>query len=170
MAVEEIIVNRVAGSGIVTLNLEDFRHPGERMSLDIKDVLFRGMILREKDFRDWINEHNWEQYKDANVSIFCSADAIIPTWAYMLIASKLTGVAHHFVFGNRNVLETSLYQQALAAINPVDYQDKRVVIKGCGDEHVPESAYVEASRILLPVVKTLMFGEPCSTVPVYKKK
>ncbi|MBL7812382.1 MAG: DUF2480 family protein [Bacteroidetes bacterium] len=166
---EENIINRVAGSGILTLNLEEYRHPGPRIELDIKDTLFMGQILREKDFRDWIKNHDWEQYRDANVAIFCSADAIIPTWAYMLIASRLTGIAHHFVFGNTATLETSLFQKALSAIHPEDFQDKRVVIKGCGDLPVPESAYVEASRLLLPVVKTLMFGEPCSTVPVFKR-
>jgi hypothetical protein len=166
---DEAIVNRVAGSGILTFNLEELHHPGERVLLDIKEVLFMGMILKEKDFRDWIKNHNWEQYRDKNVAITCSADAIIPTWAYMLIASKLTGVANHFVLGSVSELESSLYQRALSQINVDDYADKRVVVKGCGDKSVPESAYVEVSRLLLPVVKTLMFGEPCSTVPVYKK-
>lgn len=166
---EEVIVNKVANSGIITLNLEDYHHPGKRMQIDVKDVLFMGMVLREKDFRDWIKTHDWEMYRDANVSIICSADAIVPTWAYMLIASKLTGLANHFVFGDLAALENSLYQNALQQLQPSQYADKRVVIKGCGDKNVPESAYVEASRILLPVVKSLMFGEPCSTVPVFKK-
>lgn len=166
---DEVIVNRVANSGILTLNLEDYYHPGERKEIDIKDVLFMGLILKEKDFREWIKTHSWEQYRDCNVAVFCSVDAVIPTWAYMLIASKLTGIAHHFVFGNLSSLESSLYQRALSGLNPKDFEDKRVVIKGCGDKNVPESAYVEASRLLLPYVKTLMFGEPCSTVPVFKK-
>lgn len=166
---EDIIINRVAESGLQTLNLEDYYDAGLRMELDIKDTLFMGLVLKEKDFRAWANGHDWEQYRNANVAIFCSADAIVPTWAYMLVASKLTGIANHFVFGDTKSLELSLYQKALSAINPADFADKRVVVKGCGDKQVPESAYVEVSRILLPVVKSLMFGEPCSTVPVYKK-
>lgn len=166
---DDVIVNRVAGSGILTVNLEDYFHPGERKEIDIKDVLFMGLVLKEKDFREWIKEHDWNQYQGCNVAIYCTADAIIPTWAYMLIASKLTGIAHHFVFGDAEMLESSLYQRELQAINTADFSDKRVVIKGCGDKRVPESAYVEISRLLLPVVKSLMFGEPCSTVPVFKK-
>jgi hypothetical protein len=166
---DEVIVNRVANSGILTLDLEDYYHNGDRVELDIKDQLFMGLILKEKDFREWIKTNDWEQYRDKNVAITCSADAIIPTWAYMLIASKLNGVAHHYVFGNLSQLESSLYQMALSKIIPAEYADKRVVIKGCGEKPVPESAYVEISRILLPQVKSLMFGEPCSMVPVYKK-
>lgn len=166
---EDVIVNRVANSGIVTFNLEHYVHEGPRMSIDIKDQLFMGMILKEKDFRDWLKACDWEQFRNANVAIFCSADAIIPTWAYMLIASKLTGVAHHFVFGSPADLELSLFQMALSNVNPEEFADKRVVIKGCGDKNVPVSAYVEITRLLQPVVRSLMFGEPCSTVPVYKK-
>jgi Protein of unknown function (DUF2480) len=166
---EDVIINRVANSGLLSFDLETLYHDGERVELDIKDTLFMGMVLKEKDFRTWIKENNWEQFNGKNVAIFCSVDAVIPTWAYMLIASKLTGIANHFVFGNLKDLENSLYQKAIATINPADYADQRVVVKGCGDKNVPESAYVELSRVLLPVVKTLMFGEPCSTVPVYKK-
>lgn len=163
------IINRVAGSGIVTFDLETLYHGGKRMELDIKDTLFMGMILKEKDFRDWLKNHDWEQYRDCNVAVFCSADAIIPNWAYMLIASRLSGVAHHFVFGNLADLENSLFQEAISAIQPEEYTNQRVVVKGCGDKNVPVAAYMEISRKLLPFVKTLMFGEPCSTVPVYKK-
>lgn len=166
---DEVIVNRVANSGILTLDLEEFYHSGDRVELDIKDQLFMGLVLKEKDFREWIKSCDWTQFSGKNVAITCSADAIIPTWAYMLIASKLSGVAHHFVFGNLSQLESSLYQMALSKINPEEYADKRVVIKGCGEKPVPESAYVEISRILLPHVKSLMFGEPCSMVPVFKK-
>jgi hypothetical protein len=163
------IVNRVAESGILTLNLEKYLHDGPRMGIDIKDNLYMGMILKEKDFRDWLKSHDWNQFKNANVYIHCTADAIIPTWAYMLIASKLTGLAHHFVFGNLETLENSLLDKALSSINPVDFEEKRVVIKGCGDKNISPFAYVEITRLLQPVVKSLMFGEPCSTVPVYKK-
>lgn len=167
--VEDVIINRVANSGLDTINLEDFYHPGKRMTLDIASQLFRGLILKEKDFRDWIKSNDWSVYEGANVSIICSADAIVPTWAYMLVASKLSGVANHFVFGDSESLELSLFQMALQKLNPEEFKDKRIVIKGCGSLPVPVSAYVELSRLLLPHVKTLMFGEPCSTVPVYKK-
>lgn len=166
---ETTIVNKVAESGIVTLNLENYYHEGPRMSIDLKDMLFMGMILKEKDFREWIKTHDWNQYKNANVCIFCSADAIIPTWAYMLVAAKLNGMAHHFVFGDMETLENSLFEKALSTINTDDFADKRVVIKGCGEKNISPSAYVEITRLLQPVVKSLMFGEPCSTVPVYKK-
>jgi len=168
-SMENPIVNRVAESGIITLNLENYLHSGPRMSIDIKDNLFMGMILKEKDFREWLKTHDWNQYKEANVCIYCSADAIIPTWAYMLVASKLNGIAHHFVFGDINTLENSLFEKALSGINPADFAEKRVVIKGCGEKNISVAAYVEITRLLQPVVKSLMFGEPCSTVPVYKK-
>lgn len=163
------IINKVAESGLVTINLEDFYHSGSYVTLDIKDQLFMGLILKEKDFREFIKTHNWEQYLNANVAIICSADAIIPTWAYMLIAAKLSGVANHFVFGDQKHLESSLFDRALAQLDTAQFADKRVVIKGCGDKSVPESAYVEISRLLVPVAKSIMFGEPCSTVPVFKK-
>lgn len=166
---EEGIVNRVANSGIVTLNLEHFLHPGKRMRIDVKETLFMGLILKEKDFREWIKTHDWEQYRDANVFIHCSADAIVPTWAYMLIGSKLTGIAHFFLFGSEEALNSALFMQALSKIEPHEYSDKRVVIKGCGDQYISPAAYVEITRLLQPHVKSLMFGEPCSTVPVYKK-
>lgn len=166
---EETIVNRVAGSGIITLNLEQYLHPGKRMEIDVKDTLFMGLILKEKDFRDWIKNHDWEQYRDANVYIHCSADAIIPTWAYMLIAAKLSGIANFYLFGNAEALDAALFIKALSQVQPEEYHDKRVVIKGCGDQYVSPAAYVEITRMLQPYVKSLMFGEPCSTVPVFKK-
>lgn len=166
---EDQLINRVAQSGIMTFNLENYYTRGERKVLDIRDSLFMGMILKEKDFRDWVKQHDWEQYRGTCVAITCSADAIIPTWAYMLIAARLNGVATFYIFGDTAALETALYVQALAEADIEEYRDKRVVIKGCGDLPVPASAYVEISRILLPVVKSLMYGEPCSTVPVYKK-
>lgn len=166
---EEGILNRVANSGIVTLNLEHYLHPGKRVGIDVKDTLFMGLILKEKDFRDWIKNHDWEQYRNTNVYIYCSADAIVPSWAYMLTAGKLTGIANFFLFGNAEALDTALFMQALSTINPAEYADKRVVIKGCGDQYVTPAAYVEVTRLLQPYVKSLMFGEPCSTVPVFKK-
>lgn len=166
---EEMIENRVARSGLLTIDLEDLYVKGERMELDIAPVLFHGMVLREKDFRQWIKEHQWEKYKGRLVAVYCSADAIIPTWAYMLIATKLAPYAEMFTYGTIEKLEEVLYQNALEKINPDDYKDAKLVIKGCSDKPVPVNAYMELSRKLAPVAASIMYGEPCSTVPVYKR-
>lgn len=170
MEIQENIINKVANSGLITLNLEDFYHKGERVVYDIVDNLFHGLMLREKDFRAFIKDHDWAQYQDKNVAITCSADAIVPTWAYMLLANKLKPYANEVVFGDLNTLEAVLFTKALAKINLQDYANQRVVVKGCGDIEVPVAAYVEVTNLLTPVVKSMMFGEPCSTVPVYKRK
>ncbi|MGI4871613.1 MAG: DUF2480 family protein [Janthinobacterium lividum] len=166
---EPLFVNRVANSGLVTLNLEDYIHPGERVVYDIKDNLFHGLMLREKDFREFVRTHDWTQYNHKSVAIICSADAIVPTWAYMLLAGKLQGHTHRYVFGSPEALEQSLFEEAIANINPADYQDAKLVIKGCGDKPVPTFAYVAIMQRLLPVAASIMYGEPCSTVPLYKK-
>lgn len=163
------IINKVAQSALVTLNLEELLHPGERVVYDIKENLFHGLILKEKDFRAFVKEHDWSQYDGKNIAIICSADAIVPTWAYMLLATKLTGHANYYVFGDLEALEQALMQEAIAKINPSDYQDAKVVVKGCGSIPVPTYAYVEIIRKLLPVAQSLMYGEPCSTVPLYKR-
>lgn len=165
----EEIINKVAGSGIITIDLETFYPKGERRLIDIKDQLFHGLILKEKDFRDFIKTHNWAQYKDCFVAVTCSADAIIPTWAYMLLTLALQPYAKKVVFGDLEKLETVLMNESLQTINPEDYTDARVVVKGCGELPVPVNAYVELTARLQPVVKSLMYGEPCSTVPLYKK-
>ncbi|NIJ56064.1 DUF2480 family protein [Dyadobacter arcticus] len=165
----EEIVNRVATSGILSLDLEDLYPSGERVLYDIKDNLWQGMILREKDFRDFLKSHDWSQYQGKNVAIICSEDAIVPTWAYMLLAVQLEPFANAFVFGDLNALEDKLFAAAIASINVEEFRGKRVVVKGCSKVSVPVSAYVEISRLLKPVVQSLMFGEPCSTVPLYKK-
>jgi hypothetical protein len=165
----EEIVNRVAGSGIVSLDLEELYQPGERVLYDIKDNLWQGMILREKDFREFLKAHDWAQYQGKNIAIICSEDAIVPTWAYMLLAVQLEPFANTIVFGDLNALEDKLFTNAIQQIDPEEYRRKRVVVKGCSKVEVPISAYVEISRILKPVVQSLMFGEPCSTVPLYKK-
>ncbi len=167
---EEPIVNRVARSALITLDLADFYHPGERLVYDLAQNLYQGLILKEKDFRAFVKEHDWSAYAGKNVALTCTAEAIIPTWAYMLLASALTPHAHLVVFGTLEQLEQALFQQALSRLNPEDYRDQRVVIKGCGEVPVPEYAYVEITRLLRPVVKSLMYGEPCSTVPVFKRK
>jgi hypothetical protein len=167
---EELIINKVAKSGLVTLDLEDYYHPGERLVYDLKDNLFMGLILKEKDFREFLKTHDWSQYAGRNVAVVCSEDAIVPTWAYMLLTLHLQPHAHTVVFGDLAALNDKLYYEAIARINPEDYRGARVVIKGCSKYPVPTAAYVEISRLLQPVVQSLMFGEPCSTVPLYKKK
>jgi hypothetical protein len=170
MEIQENIINKVANSGLVTLNLEEYFHAGERIVYDIKDNLFHGLILKEQDFRAFIKEHNWEQYQDKNIAIICSADAIVPTWAYMLLANRMKPFANEVVFGSLETLEAVMYAKALAKVDVSAYADQRVVIKGCADIAVPVAAYVEITTMLTPVVKSIMYGEPCSTVPIYKKK
>ena len=165
----EEIINKVAQSGLTELNLEDYYPQGERVLYDMKDRLFQELILKEKDFRDYIRAEDWSKYKDKYVAIFCSADAVVPTWAYMLLATTLTPFAKKFVFGTLDTLETVLFSEALSRINPESFRDQRIVIKGCSNLPVPVSAYVELTRILRPVAKSIMYGEPCSTVPLYKK-
>ena len=163
------IINRVADSGLMEINLENFYPKGERVLIDVKDNLFQGLILKEKDFREFVKNENWSNYQNKFVAITCSADAVVPTWAYMLLSVSLQPFAKRVVFGNLQTLETILFTEALSKINPEDFRDKRAVIKGCGNLPVPESAYVELTRILTPVAKSIMYGEPCSTVPVMKK-
>ncbi|TGE20256.1 DUF2480 family protein [Hymenobacter aquaticus] len=165
----EDLINRVAQSALTSLNLEEFIHPGERVVYDIKDNLFHGLMLREKDFREFIKTHDWSQYDGKNVAIVCSADAIVPTWAYMLLASKLQNHAHRYVFGDLEALEQELFHEAIAAINAEDFRDAKVVVKGCGNIPVPTYAYVAIMQKLLPVTSSIMYGEPCSTVPLYKR-
>lgn len=168
---EEVLINKVAESGIITLNLEQYLpDPGALSVFDIKPFLFKEMILREKDFRLALTEHNWEQYRDKHVAVTCSADAIIPMWAYMLIATQLSPVAAGVYSGNLEQLQEQVLVQGIEAIDNSEYTDKRVVIKGCGDKALPGAAFITISKKLRPVVKSLMYGEPCSTVPVYKKK
>ena len=165
---ENEIINRVAKSGLITLDLEEYYDQGERIVLDIKDQLFEGLVLREKDFRAFVREHDWSQYSNKNVAVTCTADAIIPTWAFMLIASRLSRIANFFVKGNLDDLENALFMNALQAIDPAEFDGAKVVIKGCGQYPVPDFAYVELMRLLTPHATSIMYGEPCSTVPVYK--
>jgi hypothetical protein len=166
---ENVIINKVAESGIVTIDLEDFFPKGEILLIDIKDFLFMGMILKEKDFRTALQNKNWEEYRDKYVGIICSADAIVPRWAYMLIATYLKPVAKDYAIGDGQTVINTIYIRKIAAIDPEEYEGKRVVIKGCGDVDVPETAYMEITVLLLPYAKSIMYGEPCSTVPVFKQ-
>ncbi|RYG09297.1 MAG: DUF2480 family protein, partial [Chitinophagaceae bacterium] len=164
MEIQENFVNKVANSGLITLNLEDYYQHGERVAYDIKDNLFQGLILREKDFRAFVKEHDWSQYTDKNVAVYCSADAIVPTWAYMLLANKLAPYANEVVFGTLETLEAVLFSKALNKIDINTFAGERIVVKGCADFNVPVAAYVEITNLLTPVVKSIMYGEPCSTV------
>ncbi len=167
---ENEIINKVSQSGLITIDLEEYYPKGERVLFDIKDLLFQGLILREKDFREYINNEDWNKYLDKYVAIICSTDAVIPTWAYMLLTIQLEPIAKKVVFGDLETLETIIYNEILSKIKVEEYKDARIVIKGCGKLPVPKSAYVEITRLLRPLAKSIMYGEPCSTVPLYKKK
>lgn len=166
---EETIVNKVANSSLINIDLEDYYPKGKRMQLDITEALFQGLLLKEKDFREWVKEHNWEQYQDAYVAVHCSADAIVPVWAYMLVGSKLEPIAKKIAFGNLEDLETQVYAQVIEDLDVQQWEDKRLIIKGCGNLPVPRAAYLMMTNKLRPIAKSIMYGEACSTVPIYKK-
>jgi hypothetical protein len=170
MDIQENIINKVAQSGLVTLDPAMFYPKGERVVYDIKDNLYMELILREKDFREFVKGHDWSQYTGKLVAITCTADAIVPAWAYMLIANRLAPYAADMVFGDEATLETVLFAKEIEKLDVEQYRDQRLVIKGCGDIDVPVSAYVALTQKLTQVAKSLMFGEPCSTVPIYKRK
>lgn len=166
----DTIVNKIAVSGISTVDPADFLPKEEVMVFDLKPFLFRELMLKEKDFREALKNQDWELYRDKIVSVTCSADAIIPMWAYMLVTSYLESVASDILFGGK---QEAIKQSAIKSINkldPEEFRDQRIVLKGCGDQSVPADIYVALMKKLKPVVKSVMFGEPCSTVPVYKKK
>ncbi|MEP6595911.1 MAG: DUF2480 family protein [Ginsengibacter sp.] len=166
---EELIVNKVAQSALITIDLEKFYPQGETVIFDLKDHLFMELILKEKDYREALKNLDWSAYQNKNVGVTCSADAVIPVWAYMLAASYLEPCAKDIVFGNETTLHDVLFLKNLWKIDPSDFIDKRVVVKGCGEKKIPETAYVEITKILRPVAKSIMYGEPCSTVPIYKQ-
>lgn len=167
---DEKIINKVTESGLVTLDLAQFYPRDDMVIFDLKDYLFMGIILKEKDFREALKNLDLENFRNKNVAITCSVDAIIPVWAYMLVAAQLQPVAKEIVVGDEKELHRRLFLKNLAAINTAEFVNQRIVIKGCGDTPIDEFAYAEATRVLLPVAKSIMYGEPCSTVPVYKKK
>jgi len=165
----DMLVNKVAESGLISFDLEEYYPKGTIKVFDLKEYLFMGLILKEKDFRAALQTTDWEQYKDAHVAITCSADAIIPMWAYMLVASHLQPFALTVVFGDEKKLISTILLKNLATVKGEEYMDKRVVVKGCGDVDIPETAYVEITNKLRPFAKSIMYGEPCSTVPIYKR-
>jgi len=166
----EEIVNRVSSSPLVTFDLEEYYPEGKRMTLDISSWLFEGMILREKEYRVYVAEHSWEKYEDAYVALYCSTDAIVPGWAFMLVTTKLQPYARQIVQGDLNLLETVLYRSAIDQLDLTEFKDKPVIIKGCSDKPVPENAYIWATQKLQGVAKSIMYGEACSSVPLFKKK
>jgi len=163
------IVNKVAASGLVTIDLEELFPSGDRASIDLAEQLWQGLALREKDFRAWIQSYDWSQYQGKHVAVFCSVDAIIPAWAYMLVASVLSDYATTVAHGNTSELERVLFRNMIESLDVNEYVDKRCVVKGCSNLPVPQSAYTHLVSRLRPVAKSIMFGEPCSTVPVYKR-
>ena len=163
------LVNRVASSGLITLNLEEYFPAAEVALFDLKDYLFHGLILKEKDFRASLKEHDWEQYKGKQLLVFCSMDAIIPVWAYMLVSAYATPVAADIYQGTEEEFYKLSFQQTLNGIDFAEYEGKRIVIKGCSDKPVPPSAYAELTKRLQPFAQSIMYGEPCSTVPVFKR-
>lgn len=167
----EKIVNRVANSPLVSIDLEDYLHTGEKIIFDLKDVLYQGMILKEKDFRSFIKENDWSSYEGKNVGLICSAEAIVPTWAYMLLVTKLKEFANSVTFGDENAIERSLIDHAIEkCLQEQNFEDRKVVIKGCGNIVNIEYAYTSITDKLFSKVSSLMYGEPCSTVPIFKRK
>lgn len=167
---KEMIINRVEASGLVSLDLERF-YPKEAIKIfDLKDYLFRGLIIKEKDFREALKNTNWDQYKNTHVAVTCSTDAIIPVWAYMLAATYLQPIANNVVLGDKYKLTETILLNNVNSVNVDEFKDKRIVIKGCGEIKIPDSVYLSVTAKLLPYVKSIMYGEPCSTVPVFKKK
>jgi hypothetical protein len=166
----EEIKNKVAESGLITIDLENYLSNQPIMGFDIKNFLFMEMLLKEKDFREALNQYDWTPFQGKCSHVYCSSDAIIPMWAYMLVVSKLSGIASDIHFGSIEDMEKNILIANIQKIDTIAYQDKRVVVKGCGDKEIAAYAFLEISKKLIPVVKSLMYGEPCSTVPVYKRK
>ncbi len=164
------IINKIATSALFNFDLESLAVSGKRINLDISDWLWQGMIVKEKEFKQHIKDHNWEQYQDALVYITCTADAIIPNWSYMLIAAQLTDSCLYYHLGTKEELNQMVFASKIEQLDLSIFKNQRVLIKGCSDVAVPSSAYVLLSQKLLPIVKSLMYGEACSNVPIYKKK
>jgi len=165
------IVNKVAESGLITIDLEKYLPQKEETAVfDLKDFLFMGLILKEKDFREALKQHDWEKYRNKNIAITCTADPIIPVWAYMLVTTYLQPVAKETIVGDEKEIYKTVFLKNISSITTGEFIDKRIVLKGCGETPIDDFAYAEATRKLLPVAKSIMYGEPCSTVPVYKKK
>jgi hypothetical protein len=166
----EEIVNRVAKSPLINIDLEEFYPEGKRVLFDIKDWLYEGIILKEKDFRASVKNHDWSQYVDSYVALTCSEDAIIPSWAYLLLTTELTPYAKKVVVGDLELLETVIFQEVISSLDISEFKDKPVIVKGCADKPIPPSAFSFLIERIQPIVKNILYGEACSTVPLYKKK
>lgn len=166
----EEIINKVAQSKLVTFDLEDYYPEGKRHLLDISEWLFEGFLLKEKDFREIAKNHNWQQYEDSYVALTCSTDAIIPAWAYMLLTTYLTPLTKKVIIGDLEQLETSIYQDAINQLDLSNLKDLPVIVKGCSNKPVPQNAYIYLIEKLQPIVKSIMYGEACSSVPLFKRK
>lgn len=164
------IINRVTNSKLITLNLEDYYPEGKRVLFDIKDWLFEGFVLREKEFRNQVSEHDWSQYQDKFVALTCSTDAIIPAWAFMLLSIHLQPFTKKTIIGNLDALETSIYQDIINTLDVSQYKGKPIIIKGCSNKPVPQNAYIMLANKLKPIAKSIMYGEACSSVPLFKNK
>lgn len=164
------IINKVEKSGLITLDLEDFYPKEPRMLFDLKDYLYEGLVLREKEFRENLSKLDWKMYENAYVAVTCTSDAIVPSWSYLLIANYLTGVAKLISFGTLEDLERDIFTEIIDKMDVDDYNDKKIIIKGCSRKPVPQNAYLQLIQKLKPIASSLMFGEACSTVPIFKKK
>lgn len=164
------LINRVADCGLITLDLEELYPQEPKAAFDLKDFLFMGLILKEKDYREALKAVDWEKYKGKNIAVFCSADAIIPVWAYMLAGVYLEPVANRFYYCRFDELDDKIYDEKIAKFDVQSFKDQRVIIKGCSDKPVPVSAYLSITRKLRPVARSLMYGEACSNVPLFKQK
>lgn len=164
------IINRVANSKLVVFDLEDYYPKGKRTLFDIKDWLYEGFVLREKEFRAFVKNYDWAQHQDEYVALYCSSDAIVPAWAYMLVTFALEPYVKQTALGDLNALETELYQDIIKNIEVEPYRDQPIIIKGCSKKPVPTAAYIMLSQALKPVAKSILFGEACSSVPLYKRK
>ncbi len=166
----EEIINKVAQSQLITLDLEEYFPREPIVVFDLKPYLFMEMVLKEKDFRTALQSLDWTIYQHKLVAVTCSSDAIIPIWAYMLVVSYLQPIASEVLFGDERSVQQQLFLKKIEAIPVSPFEDKRVVIKGCGDVPIGEAAYLTITKMLRPVAKSIMYGEPCSTVPIFKKK
>lgn len=164
------IINKVEKSGLITLDLEDFYPKEPRMLFDLKDYLYEGLVLREKEFRKNLSKSDWKMYENAYVAVTCTSDAIVPSWSYLLIANYLTGVAKLISFGTLEDLERDIFTEIIDKMDVDSYKDKKIIIKGCSRKPVPQNAYLQLIQKLKPIASSLMFGEACSTVPIFKKK
>lgn len=164
------IINKVEKSGLITLDLEDFYPKETRMLFDLKDYLYEGLVLREKEFRENLSKLDWKMYENAYVAVTCTSDAIVPSWSYLLIANYLTGVAKLISFGTLEDLEKDIFTEIIDKMDVDSYKDKKIIIKGCSRKPVPQNAYLQLIQKLKPIASSLMFGEACSTVPIFKKK